>query len=228
MTEGPRIEACPFCAAPLPPEAISTELNAARCRSCGGLIDLAVTVSRIREGLTTPAGWEVDVQPGSTRIQFRWFSRAAVLLVAFTMLWNGLMLSSAWRTTGGFTQPEKLLSALLTPPDVIGLALIYVCVAMLINRTTIRLEHGSLTVRVGPLWWPGRRTLDASDIRELYVLEHHGNRGVRSYRLFASRRGKPDVRVLTFNEAKEARFVELRLEQSLGIGHRPVLGEYVG
>jgi hypothetical protein len=96
----------------------------------------------------------------------------------------------------------------------------YVPLAHLLNRTTIRLRHGILTVRHGPLPWPGNRTLPWSSVKQVYVKKRrfpqrnawtHG-----SHQLWATRADGPDVCLAGgFTDNELPQFIRTKLTHRL-------------
>lgn len=77
---------------------------------------------------------------------------------------------------------------------VVGLAIAWVFIstwvtlALFVNRTTVRVAGGALTVTHGPLFWPGGRRFRASDVTAVTVAEFVDSTGegdpVVTYRLY--------------------------------------------
>lgn len=224
VRESPRMPSCSACGAGLPPSAISQHLGAARCPACRALVDLGAPPPQPPPPV--PAGWLADFSPGATLVQWRWFTAATVFLLFFSILWNGLLLVMAFSASKGFTEPQNLLVGVVVPHVWAGVVLAYVSVAQLLNRTTVRLEHGLLSISHAPLWWPGRRVLDARELAQLFVVEQRGGRGRIRYQLGALLRDGKRLALLTVDSAEQAHFLERRLEQALGIVDQPVEGEH--
>jgi hypothetical protein len=112
----------------------------------------------------------------------------------------------------------------------VGVGLIYVCLACILNTTTIRADSGQLTIRHHPLPWPGGRTnLDTHNIKQLYVKRHvsHSKNGTRTtYQLHAiTQEGRRKKLLTGLNDEDQALYLEQEIETHLGIENTPVQGE---
>lgn len=226
---------CPSCGTALPVSAISEALGAARCTACRALIDLGspganvVAAPRAQApvaNLAIPEKWQVEAVPGALTVRWRWLSAAAFFLIPFTLFWNGILAVFAFAGTEGFTHPERLLAGLAIPHVWVGVGLGYYVLTLFFNSTTVRLGDGAVTVRHGPLWWPGKRELSAREIQQLFVVEKIGNKGSRSYEVCALLRDARHVKLVKADDEQKARFLEVRLEQALGLVDQRVEGEH--
>jgi len=225
---------CPSCGAPVPHSAVSNQLGAARCPACRALIDLdSARATRPQApppprslALPIPERWHVDATPGTLLVRWRWFTFMAVMLVPFTLFWNGILVGMAGGVTDNFTHPERLLFGILVPHVWVGVGLTYTCLTLFVNSTTVRVADGTLYVRHGPLPWRGTRTIPTLDVQQLFVVEKRGNRGGVSYELCALlREGKRQALLTGLKDELEARFLEVRLEQVMNIADQHVVGE---
>ena len=88
---------------------------------------------------------------------------------------------------------------------------------------------GQLTIRHGPLPWPGNHTLNSADIEQLFCQEKfrqgkHG--GSYTYEVHAVLTdGTKKELVSGLDDADQAIFIEQQLEDHLGIEDRRVPGE---
>jgi hypothetical protein len=101
---------------------------------------------------------------------------------------------------------------------------VYWFLAFLLNHTTLRADHHGLTVRHGPLPWPGSHFLPRDDIVQLYVTMHRGRRSGISYRLRAMLPLQTVVLLPHVRSAEEALYFERAIEKRLGIEDQPVPG----
>ncbi len=144
----------------------------------------------------------------------------------------------------GFSLTSWLPYLLLLP----GVGLAYWAVCGFVNRTVIRAGE-TLSIRHGPLPWPGNRRLPADQVRQLYVRRrssyhyhrHHRRRGDVSYvdvdgpvvhTWFELRAVLADGSSLTLlpaiEDEEEALYLERAIESALGLENRPVRTEYAG
>jgi hypothetical protein len=136
----------------------------------------------------------------------------AALLTGFSAWW-------AWKLLAGRGWVGFLPLALAG----CGLG-VYWFLAFLLNHTTLRADNHGLTVRHGPLPWPGSRFLPRNDIRQLYVTMHRGRRSGLNYRLMAMLSFQNVVLLPHVRSAEEALYFERAIERRLGIEDRPVPG----
>ncbi len=143
--------------------------------------------------------------------------------------------------SGGF---PRLLSLVPLAFLIIGLVGGYMALAGVVNKTVIRLGR-RLSIRHGPLPWPGNRTIDAARIRQLYVVRRERYRWHRIHdhrhdlhtlrepvlvTWFALRAVLDDGTSLTLidriDDEEEAAWLERAIEQRLGIADQPVRSEF--
>lgn len=176
--------------------------------------------------VATPEKWVVQATPGSLLVRWKWFTWPAIFFIPFTLFWNGIMLTMAFGVTEGFTHPERLLFGLVLPHVWVGVGLAYYSVAMLFNSTTVNFANGTLQVTHGPIPWWGKRRLPVRDLSQLFVVEKRGNKGRVTFELCGLLADGKSVSILRgLSDEIQARFLEVRLEQVLGIVDRPVAGE---
>lgn len=219
---------CPSCSTALPPSAIAESLAAARCPSCKALIDLDSTrVIRPRNvTVAAPQRWQIEAAPGSLVVRWRWLTWVALIFIPFTLFWNGVLLTMAFAGTEGFTHPERLLFGLLIPHVWVGIGFSYFTLASFLNSTEVRFNNGMLHVKHGPLPWRGQHHLQTREVAQLFVLEKRSSRRATTYDLCALLSDGKRISLLSsLTDEGQARFLELRLEQVMGIVDRPVAGE---
>jgi hypothetical protein len=111
----------------------------------------------------------------------------------------------------------------------VGIGLLYFTLACFLNTTVIRVGHGLIEVRIGPLPWRGNKTIDAHDVKQFYCREitRHGKNGTHySYEVHVILGG--DVRkplLKGISDADQALYIEQELERHLRIEDQPVRGE---
>jgi hypothetical protein len=156
----------------------------------------------------------------------RWFHPIAVFLAFFAAFWIGLLATFYGMATGSGAPLPVLLFPLLHV--VVGVALAYGALAMFVNRTVVRAEAGTLTVRHGPLPWRPGPTLAVSEVSQVFTREDASkkNQGSPTYSVWAVRRDGGRVRLAgTIPSADSALFLEQAVERHLKIADRAVAGE---
>jgi hypothetical protein len=123
----------------------------------------------------------------------------------------------------------------------LGVGLLYAGLALLINRTTVRVRSVALTtpggpfrggesrapsaleVRHGPLWWPGNRDLARDEIERLYCEERlrRGRRDLHpDYLIYARSKGAQVLRLIQgLYQPEQARYLVQELERWLELRH---------
>jgi hypothetical protein len=129
-----------------------------------------------------------------------------------------------------FTQNADLIMLVFPVLHVaIGVSLTYYTLAGFYNRTFISVGRGSLRIEHRPIPWFGNRTLQASEIAQLYTeqITTSGKNGPRiSYQLNAVSQENRKIKLLTGMDSPDsARFIERQVEDWLGIRDRRVEGE---
>lgn len=137
-----------------------------------------------------------------------------------------MLLSVASGVTDGFTHPEKLLFGLLVPHVWIGAGLVYFTLATFLNSTTVKVRNGELTVHHGPLPWRGNHQFLANSLVQVFVVEKRSNRGTLSYDVCGLTRDGKRQQIMKLEQPEQARFLEQRTEQALGLRDTPVEGEF--
>lgn len=230
---------CETCHSPLRAEDVRLDIAVAKCHACGEVHDLsgrkaseqAGVPSRpklVRAKAAIPARFQVEEQATSTHISWRWFGATHLAMLAFCVFWDGFLFFWYGSLLSAKNPP---LIALLFPLLHVGAGvfLTYSTLAGLLNRTDIDVNRTELTLRHGPLPWPGNRTIPGRSLAQLYVEEvvktRKGGQSV-AYHLVAVDREGRKVKLLTnLDEKDQALFLEQMLERRLGIEDAPVDGE---
>jgi len=196
------------------------------CEACGQRISYAAKTPPVAHAVPPPERWQVDEGPGTLSVRWRWFTWAAIIMVPFTLFWNGILLGMAAGATEGGAHPERLLIGLVIPHVWVGLGLAYWTLASFVNSTAVTLAGRSVRVSKGPLPWRGNRELAVDEIEQLFVVEKRGSKGKISYELCALKRDRTrEVLVDGLESHDRALFLETRLERALGIRDEPVASE---
>jgi hypothetical protein len=172
-----------------------------------------------------PDRFEIDSAAGVFRIRWKWWSVVAIPLLIFSVAWDGFLV--AWYL-GAFSRGNPSLIEVLFPIGHVaaGLAILYIAIAFLANSTTVAIASGQISVRHAPVPWPGNRTLHTTEVRQLFCCERRGRKGSRSYDVMARLTSDREVSLLAgLSTEREARFLEQRIEERLGLPDTPVAGE---
>lgn len=163
---------------------------------------------------TTPEKFVVEERSDGLHISWRWLRAQHVLLFFFCIAWDSFLF--VWYRTA-FTQGDLNAVTLLFPLAhvAVGIGLTYSTLAGLLNTTRLSARERTLTIRHGPVPWPGNRTVQAWDLERLYCFEKvsKGEDSVtRTWTLRAVlRSGKELDLVSNLPEENHARFLEQKL-----------------
>lgn len=155
-------------------------------------------------------------------IERRWYTPALFFFVFFCLFWDGFLVFWYAMALKAWILPALVFPVLHLA---VGVVLTYRTICGFVNRTRIAIEHETLTVRHGPLPWPGARSIATSDLAQLYCEEHHAKKGQRSFSLAAMLRSGAKVTLLEgLPEPDQALYLEQLIESRLAIEDVPVAG----
>ncbi|MEW6997812.1 hypothetical protein AADZ86_08910 [Colwelliaceae bacterium BS250] len=110
---------------------------------------------------------------------------------------------------------------------VLGLAGAYVAIVCLLTSTHLTVSRKELEVRHKPLPWFGNKTIQASDIKQLYGKEKRGKNKM-IYAVHLITHNGEDTRLLSGLDSREqALYIEQEVEKYLSIKNVSVHGELV-
>jgi hypothetical protein len=205
--------------------------RASRTRHVGRAVALIGDASTIEVGRTEPSrgarsvqipvplqqpdGIEVWRAGGTMQLRYRWFGVLPVIggvlgatVFAWPIVFEG-WISSPWAWI-------SFAAAIL---------IAYWGAAFLFNRTDFEICDRQLTVRHGPLPWPGKRSLRRETVNQLFCQAFRSRYGV-SYRLNAV---TADGRLIPLKndiaDRDQALYLEREIESALGISDLAVAGE---
>lgn len=230
--DAPTLLSCPACGSALREADVNLERGVATCPSCRAAMLLpprpsepAAPPKRRIAGL--PKGVSVSRGPGGTVLTRNWFTPAAIFLLVFTCFWNGFLLVWYGLALGSGAPLLFVLFPILHVAAGIGMA--WFTAASFLNMTTVTAGSGGLSVRHGPVPWPGRRDIPRAGLLQLYCREQRGSKGSRSYELWAALASGDRVRVLTSGaDLDQALWFEQEIERALGIRDRAEQDEFRG
>lgn len=233
--------ACAACAAPLDPDDGPRVGGALRCRFCGAFTRVAPVAvppafaaapapAAARAVAERPRSVTVEETAFGVRVVRRWFSPVFFFLLFFCVVWNGILLAFYGMSRGSGMPWFVLLFPVVHVA--VGLGLAYFTLCGFVNRTVVEVERGhTLTVRHGPLPWPGATSLDVGEIAQLFVgaslRRGRGGTEAPAFSLAAMTRDGRRVTLLKVAglSVEEALYLEQELERRLRIRDEPVVGE---
>jgi hypothetical protein len=230
---------CEVCHAPLRPEDVRLDIAVAKCHSCNAVYDLSRRQARaltdqpqerprfVRAKAPLPSRFRVEEDMGTTRISWRWLRPVHIFLIFFCIAWDGFLIT--WYSIA-FTQDGPLIMIIFPIAHVAaGVGLTYYMLTGLVNRTRIEVSRNQLTIRHGPLPWPGNRDAPGRQFTQIYGVENVSSSNERrtiTYELFAVDREGQRVKLLSdLPEKDQVLYLEQTLERCLGIEDAPVDGE---
>jgi len=224
---------CPNCSRTVSAENINIQTCIAKCVYCNSVFGFAGEVpgaaayGSSKTAVEMPKDYSIEMEGADLVIIRSWFSLKYLGLLAFCVFWDGFLVvwySIAFRTNGPLMM--KLFPILHVAA---GVALTYIAIAGLTNRTRITLNTAELRIRHYPLPWPGNRVLARQEITQLFCEEKMNNtrNGVSySYCLSAVLGGGRRLKLVSgLDDPADALFLEQKIEGYLGITDRPVAGE---
>ena len=244
---------CAQCGAPFRAADLRFDRGIAVCSSCGGVQRLpgpaapeAPEVSRSPASgkppgaVPVPDRFTVEDLGHQLTIRYRWFHWALIPLLFFVIAWDSFLVGWYWMLTAGpfggdhgMPMPFKLIFIIFPVAHVaIGVGLTCFVVAGFLNSTLIRVADGELSVRHGPVPWPGNLDLPTDGIEQIYCqkkIHRTSDEGrtstSRYYEVHAVTGGLKKKLLGGLREADHALYIEQQLEKFLRIADRPVPGE---
>lgn len=228
--------ACPSCGASFRANDIDRSLGIASCHACGEVLDLrtrdaadevrldALTRPAPAEPIPLPPGFRLTDADGQLEVRWRWFHLGHVVALLASLMWN--VSSLLWLSLTLLSKKWEEL-VLLFPHVVVGLGLGYWGLAGLMNAARLTVSQGELSLRHGPLPWPGN-VWAREHIAQLYGEERPGRRNpsVVTWALcLMTRTGRRHSLVTGLTDKSQARWLERTLEARLNIVDAPVQGE---
>lgn len=172
-----------------------------------------------------PENVERLVHANGLELRRRWRSWQAFSYLVFGLLWFGF----SFRNGPPLFQALPYGDVLYTLSLVIGTAIIYFGLCQIVNYSSIRVYPDRLQIKHGPLPLLLGKSIERSDIKQLYVHQHNRrteNGTVISYELrMQSQRGKDYCLLKHVTEKLSVKYIEQEIEAYLGIHNVAVKGE---
>ncbi|MEM7179954.1 MAG: hypothetical protein AAF518_03505 [Spirochaetota bacterium] len=238
---------CPECGHPIVAEDINLSTVLAKCSNCHAVFSFAGDIQKKpvrtlsssdeffashsysekeRPMVPLPKGIEFAQSPDGLTIQFRWFRWTYVFMAFFSLFWNGFMAVWMWIT---ITQGIYAFSIFGCLHAGVGIYLAYNTITGFFNKTIIKANRQTLSIRHTPLPWPGKRDIDSQDLSQLYskaAISRNRNSTSVSYQVHAIAKNNTHISLVKNLESSEqALYIEQAIENHLGIEDRAVKGE---
>lgn len=235
---------CRGCTLPIPADDVDIKSGLAKCRSCNAVFPFGDQVDRKakpeRPPVPMPRNIVVTKGPHALSILRKWkWSAIGGFFLVFALFWNSIVSvfvflaasGAEFKGDDGTPASPTFLWVFLTPFIMVGLGTGYGALGLLLNRTYIHVDKKSLTVRHRPMPWPGRHTLDATRINQLYCSQYvgHQSNGVPQYRMCVMALMADGARIELIKgleDVGQAFYLEELIERHLQIANRPIQEEY--
>jgi len=232
---------CRQCGAEIKASNINLDTMMAKCDVCNAVFsfqdmydDIAPKKAKAASGtpyaaVPMPHNMSLDETDTTLTITRDWRSWTVFFMLFFAILWNGMIWAFFVPAFGGVSDGFGFPFGFFLLPFIgVGFYLIYQVVTGLLNKTTIRVTDGHLSITHAPI--PARNTrLDADQIEQLYVRQHvnrssNGNT-TRSYSLNVILSNGSKKKLMSgLTSADQALYVEQEIERFLGIPDAHVHG----
>ncbi|MET0398886.1 MAG: hypothetical protein ABW277_18990 [Longimicrobiaceae bacterium] len=224
---------CKSCRSPIAADDVNLDNGLAKCRACNAVFRfdddpmLAVGATRPRERMKPPRSLAQETAGGRVTFRHRWFSPKFLFLVFFCVFWDGFLVF--WYTLAIAGDAPLVFKLFPLIHVTVGAVLTYYTIAGFVNTTTVMLDRGHLSVRHGPLPWPGKLDVDTSRFRQLYCEEKvsRGKNGVSyTYDLKAVMSDGERRKIVSGLDSPDVPlYLEQQMEEWLKIRDEPVHGE---
>lgn len=217
--------ACPACAADVHADDLHPEQGIAACRGCKSVFRLGPAAARA----TAPRPKSVQEARSGARLTFRrrWWSVKIAFMTLFCVVWFGFLAGFFLMLDSADVPPMVRLFPLIHVAA--GLWVLYYTLAGYVNTTTVELDRGYLSVRHGPLPWPGAGEIPTSSLKQLFCTrhEHRNKHGIHyTYRLNALLNDGRTRKIVSGLDAPDVPlYLEQQLEEFLRIPDARVPGE---
>jgi hypothetical protein len=209
--------ACPTCRAPFLANDVHPDLGVANCRNCRGVLDLR---KQARPQSIKPRRFTVDESHGYA-VSWSWFHWLAVVQLVVAPLWViGFVYAGHHDVRQTMAPPLPYLFLLA------GLASVYTGLVNTFNRSRLHVDSvGTLTSTHGPLPWRRSRRLERHQIRQLFCRRHVQKSSVSFSLAAVDNSGNRITLAGGLPQLDDAKWLEARLEERLGLDNAPVEGE---
>ena len=224
---------CPECNEVVPAEHIELNREVATCPDCNTLFSISEQIDRIagppkpRREIDLPDKVQVYQDRGELYLVMRWFNKTVIGLTFFCILWDGFM---AFWFSIALLNGEWEMALYGTLHALVGVGLTYYTIAGYVNKTYIGVSSEIIKVKHAPLPSWGNKTIEARDVRQIYVKEHVSqgkNSTTITYEVHADTLSAGHLKLVSgIDSSEKALFIEQEIEKFLRIKDTPVSGEF--
>jgi hypothetical protein len=209
---------CPTCRSEVPAADINIQAMTAMCRACNEVF--AVTPDR---EASAPAGLPArftrsDEGSGRFGVSWRWWRLQHVFLLffcgawdAFLVFWYSTILTGHAKSVNG---ADVMMIVFPICHVAVGIGLTYYLIASMFNRTWIKSDGDTLTVRHGPVPWAGNRSVPIHALRDLRVEAKYQRNSAPRFSVIGVNNGQ-DVALVKDLDSDEANWIRQQLASLL-------------
>jgi|GEM_PF-5752228 len=198
------------------------------CRYCGcSFIMSGKDIDEIRVLVPVPENMSININESRFVLTYKWKSVMGIVLIIFGSFF--FLFSNIWTLIaaaaggGGFS----LFGVAFI---FFSLLLLYMGIAFRVNKTVIRIEEGNMSISFTPLYWPGKKSVNISEILQLFVQKkEYQNKGNTSYlyNVVALQKGNRSLKLVSMIQEPEiAKCIEQQIERYLRLKDLSIAGEY--
>ncbi len=232
---------CPKCGRSIAGEDISVKDGFAQCGTCRSVFNLSELAAQRgnrqsepmpfarKSEVGMPKNFEKKTDFDGLTIVRKWRDLTAFILIPFSIFWNGFL--AVWISIA-ISTGEYIMIAFASIHIAAGVFLVYSGIAKMINRTTVKVSTGELTITHGPVPWPSPKPISHHQVRQVYGKERvsrssRGGTSVR-YELRTLTTDGRDIKLLSgLNDRAQVLFLEQEIERYWNISDERVGGEMV-
>jgi hypothetical protein len=177
--------------------------------------------------LPIPEGWEIDDRMSSIIIRYKWSKKIALVLLIFSVFWNGFLVF--W-----FLLPTPIFFKLFAIIHAgVGVGLVWYSLCSFLNETKISISRYELAITHSPIPFPTYKNmiLEKFDIQQIYITQKtNDKKGNTTYSYVLNVLSpKNNVRKLSlsYDNYEQAIFVKRKVEECMSIEPQEIEGEYL-
>lgn len=225
---------CPNCQDKILSSDINLNKGIAKCSSCSVIFNIDhdmhgdIPAARKEEIFVIPKGIEVLKMMSELEIDMKWRHTASWFLVIFTLIWNAILLPFGLFI---IISGELFVLLFMSLHLLVGIGLIYWCIASLLNTTYINVDSRYITIEHRPLkLFFKEYQLETQNVEQLYVKKYsNGSTNGRPnyvHAVMAIMKNKEEIQIIKgISKPTQALYIEQEIEKFTGIQDRSVAGE---
>jgi len=233
---------CKFCGEPIDAKDINIQQLIAKCAHCDSVFPFETTdlqegapannskqkKAATKEAKEIPLPKGISMEQGFDELVFTisWRqTRNFAFFLVFSLFWNAVVLPFV---VIALQQNSWQMILFLSVHLIIGISMGLYTIAILINKTLIRVSNLGIDIKIGPIPVPFNPSLflSSNDIKQLYVEEYvpstTNGKPDLTYAVRAIQQSGNEMRLVSgFNHPQHALFLEQEIERFLHIVDEP-------